>query len=58
MKAKVLGQIADPPPRIRIAGWLAEDARRAAAWLDQAKQDFDGRGLARAVGSQKAEDLA
>src|SRR6185436_20020724 len=40
------------------ASWLAEDARVAARGADQPEQDLDSRGLASAVWTEKAEDLA
>src|SRR5207237_10612056 len=58
VETKVLRQIADAPPRFGMPGRLAEDARFASRRAHQAEQDLDGCGFARAVWSQKAEDLA
>ncbi len=57
MEAEVLGQISHPPPRFRVAGRLAKDARLTACGRYQAKQDLDGRRLDGAVRSQEAENF-
>jgi hypothetical protein len=52
VEAEVLGQVADTLAGVRVAGWLAEDARLAARGADQTEQDLDGCGLAGAVGTK------
>ena len=41
-----------------VGGGLAEDEGLALGGKQQAQQQLDGRGLARAVGAEQAEDLA
>ena len=54
----LLGQEADAVLDLDVAGRLAEDPDAALAGVEQAEHHLDGRGLARAVGAQQAEDLA
>src|SRR5205807_2481578 len=56
--AKQLGHVADSPARRQIADPLAEEPCLARGWLDQAEEQLDRGRLARAVGTEKAEDLA
>jgi hypothetical protein len=57
VEPKILGQVADPPPRVDVAGWPAEDARLTRARGNQVQQDLDCRGLAGPVRPEEAEDL-
>jgi hypothetical protein len=57
VKAEVFWQIADAPPSFRVTRRFAEEARVPARRFDQTEQDLDGRGFARAVWAQEAEDL-
>jgi hypothetical protein len=58
VKAKVLGQEAEPRARRDRAESGAEHRRLAGAGLDQAEQHLERGGLARAVGTQETEDLS
>src|SRR2546422_401925 len=42
----------------RIAHVLAENAHRAAAGREQAREHFDGRGFSRAIGSEESVELS
>ena len=53
-----LGQVGDLLLDINVAGGLAQNQDLARRREDQAQQSLDGRGLARAVGAEEAENLA
>ena len=57
---EVAGQVADPPAQrgAALSGRFAEQRRHATRRADQVEQDPDRGGLAGAVGSQEAVDLA
>src|SRR3990172_1599230 len=55
MEARVLGKVAEAPASLRPLGRGAEDLHRAVSRKDEAHDGLDRRGLARAVGAQKAE---
>src|SRR5690606_7729992 len=54
----VLWQVADPALRRDVASRGPQDARLARARMDQPHQHLHRRGLARAVGTKEAENLA
>ena len=56
--AEELGQVADASARFAITGRAAEQAGLAGGRTGEAEQQLDGRRLARAVGTEEAEDLA
>src|SRR5579884_934404 len=58
IKIGLFGQIPDALVLDHVGGGPAKDERFAVGGIEQAKQELDGRGLARTVGSEQAEDLA
>ena len=58
VEVRLLGQVADPLVLGDVGGRLVEDQGVALGGEEQAEQQLDRRGLARAVGAQQAEDLA
>ena len=54
----LLGQVAEPAPGVDVPVTAAEDLDLAGVGRDQPEGAFQGRGLARPVGAEKAEDLA
>src|SRR5581483_1207626 len=58
VEVRVLGEVADAPLHAEVAGGAAEDLRTAAGREHQLHQQLQRRGLAGAVGPEKAEDFA
>ena len=58
VEVRLLGQVADPLVLGDVGGRLVEDQGVALGGEEQAEQQLDGGGLARAVGPEQAEDLA
>src|SRR5712692_7970496 len=56
--AEKLRQVADAPPRVEVADWLAEEPRLARGRPEQAEQELHRGRLPGAVGTEKSEDLA
>src|SRR5215469_13414640 len=58
LEAEQLRQVADPLAGLQVPGGRAQDHGLAAGRPDQAEQQLDRGGLARAVRAEEAEDLA
>ena len=58
VEVRVLGQVADAALPAPVAEGQAEHGRAARVGPEQSHQELQGRGLARAVGPEVAEDLA
>src|SRR5262249_59618837 len=58
VEVRLFREVADPLVLLDVQGRLVEDQGVALGREEQAQQQLDGGGLARAVGAEQAEDLA
>ena len=58
VEVRFLGQVADPLVLGHVGGVAAEDQGLAGGGKQQAEDELDGGGLARAVGPEESEDFA
>jgi hypothetical protein len=58
VQVRLLGQVANALVLLHLGRRLAEDVGLAIGREEQAEEEFDGGGLAGAVGAEEAEDLA
>ena len=58
VEGRLLGQEAEPPAHLRLAGVVAGDRGRPGGGFEQSRQHLQRRRLAGAVGADDADDLA